>query len=280
MIPRLFRLTALLLLACALAPALPASAQQEPAGFPSAGDCLAQAFAEMGRQQRLYRVVLLGRKRAEKAKPSEIRYDADGDPWIKTRANTWQTIVEGKEEEILSDAEMDARLETDATWETPFRPGIVETPQAVTSELIPAMLTSVRALRCRTKAVCAAVRESFVEEPSDPLEGDVPGCLPLETYALSPFEACRFVRQGSYVDPTAAVASCREAAELTVQREMDLLKALVGYDAGYRTLLQFAGTMDNFAQEFKFSLLQPLWETIAVFRQISRIPCFLSACEP
>ena len=53
----------------------------------------------------------------------------------------------------------------------------------------------------------------------------------------------------------------------------------VQYDAAYRSLLQFAGSFDAFANRFQGDLLEPIRQSMSLISQLSRIPCFLSQCN-
>ncbi len=234
----------------------------------------------MAHHQRLHRIVLFGREKAEEAGQNEVRYDAEGAAWIKT-GGVWRPRAAGKDRQSMSDSEMDQKAETDPTWKENFFRGILSTKTHVTSELLPPMLQSLRALRCRLRSVCsAAILSLGAPEGQTALEGSVEGCIPYAEMGIQVFPGCRLVNQ---TDKTAAVQvqkSCEEAFDALYNRESRVLELLVSYDAATRTLLQFAGGFRTFLDEFDGSLLKPFRQVADLLKEVTRIPCFLWKCEP
>jgi hypothetical protein len=171
---------------------------------------------------------------------------------------------------------------TDQSWI--IRKGIFETKAAMTSELIPSITQSFRAFQCRVAAVCDAARQSFQNQTLTNgayiVASD--GCAPLR---MQPLAAC--IRDGEGTDPlvlpqtaldTIVRTYCDPVSAQLLDREAEMLKLAVTYDAAYRTLLQFSGQFDEFASRFKGDLIEPIRQSMSLLSQLSRIPCFLSQC--
>ncbi|MBI1812832.1 hypothetical protein HYR82_03555 [Candidatus Peregrinibacteria bacterium] len=276
---RRFALASIVLLILFPAMSLRASA----AGTLTPADlCRVQLQTRLGKEQRLERRMLFGLLPAKDAPEGTTRTDEAGNTWIKTGENHWAS--NGKE---LADIAMDAIVERDplSTIATPFRRGIFETKGVLTSELVPSLTQTFRALSCRVRAVCdAATRAVHGERPGG--AGiyliQTPGCRIIPVAALP---ACTFIpnvpKELTIDFGTAAdiAASCEPAANQLLDREAQLLTLAVTYDAAERSLLQLAGNFDQFTLLFSTDLLHPIEQSMTLIEQLSRIPCFLAQCN-
>lgn len=257
--------------------ALSSSSTPSSSILPNTSQCLTEIFANLARQQRFHRLVLFGQSPSALAGENAMRYDRDGDPWMK-HGGMWKTLAKGKEASPLSDAAMDSALESDPFWSSPIRRGILETRTHLTSELLPDLLQSLRALRCRVRSVCLAERRS--ESPEDPTIGSsVDGCLPFAGFEFLPFPSCRFTGQSGNLQATEVRGICDSSAATIIQRETHMLELLVSYDSATRTLLQFSGPFERFATSFSLRVFTPLRQVASLLQYLTRTPCFLSRCD-
>lgn len=228
----------------------------------------------LAQQQRIYRSVLFGQKKAADQPVNAIDYDREAKVFIKTEDDRWV----GSDGEILKDKLMDERADI------ADRRGIFETRQVLTSELIPALTQSYRALTCRALSVCAnsqlspeeaaaiQINKAPLAKGIGPIQ--IPGCDEIDLHFLP---TCLPIN--SAPDLAITKTYCESMADQMLNREADLLKLAVTYDAAYRTLLQFAGNFDQFIASFRGDLLSPIEQATAVVTQLSRIPCFLAECN-
>lgn len=245
----------------------PARAQE-----PNFDTCTADIYTTMAQEQRLYRSVLLGLPKAEREPLQAVRHLQDGSVWMKTQENTWQSLITTT---TLTDGQIDAASEVDRLTGVRSRRGLFEIRHASTSELIPALTQSIRALQCRLSAICLSVDKS--RETSDlTVTVDAPGCVSM---SFPRFAGCAFTEKANPALPPDITARCLDSADALLNREISLLNMLVAYDAGYRSLLQFAGAFENFANTLRFPLVRPLWDAASILGQIDRIPCFISQCD-
>lgn len=256
------------------------TASSSSAAFADA--CKTQVESLLGREQRLYRRVLFGMVRAEKENVGAIRYDKQGNAWFKAGKAQWRSQAEGFAGTTWSDLLMDTRVERDPLLpsdEATFRTGIFATRGVLTSELIPPLTQSFRALQCRTLSVCEAMKRALNRET--PEQGmfrvTVPGCRELPVQA--PLSCTSTEGNVTIPSQNSVVSSCVNMVRILLDREEQLLKLSVTYDAAYRSLLQFAGTFDDFLSVFRLDLLRPLRQSLPMLQQLSRIPCFLSQCN-
>lgn len=236
--------------------------------------CLTQMYDRMAHEERLFRSVLFGQKESADLPPGSVRFSDEEDvyaTWLKTDTNQWRSLDPGYEGTTWSDALMDEEADV------PARRGIFETRTTPTSDMIPSLLQSMRALQCRLRAVCDAARLSQAEmdkpeeDRMDPLLVQPDGCLEFE---LPLMEACT-ANDITEIGP----GTCDSAIQAILEREEKLLHMTVAYDAAYRTLAQFAGIFEGFLDEFRFPLLEPLWQMVRALGSLDGLPCFTGQCD-
>jgi hypothetical protein len=259
----MLRITALLALGLLL-PVSPLHAQENIAPA-----CLSEMHRALGLEQRLFRSVLFGQKTSQQLPPSSsVRFDRDGVAWLKTAANTWRTSATGYENVLWTDLQMDTMAEF------PARRGLFEVKQASTSDLIPPVLQAVRSLQCRLKAACETAQASFQVSPPNPVTVEPPGCVP---FTATPFPSCRLTPNTAISE--VRIDNCDSARAAVMQHEMNVVELAIAYDASYRSLAQFAGIFEGFLHDFRFPLVEPLWQAVRAASELQGLPCFLSQCD-
>lgn len=242
----------------------------------SADSCRVKTNQEIAREHRLYRAYLFGKRNAEDAPVGDVRYDIKGRAWIKTDADSvpWRNSDPENQGLKWSNNVMDSQDEhADAL---PLI-GIFETKRVNTSELIPYLLQSIRAFDCRLESLCEIARLSETNEGDEPIDIakiQMQGCI--EFTDLQSWPACHVNVQLEQADSR---TYCQEVSKQLVRREEEMLKLLVEYDAGYRSLLQLAGNFDIFLQEFRWPLAGTIRQAVELIGQLGRVPCFLSSCD-
>ncbi len=155
--------------------------------------------------------------------------------------------------------------------------GILETRGRLTSELVEPLVESYRTLRCRTLAVCKTLEHSLLTDESVTLESvQTLGCEPVDP---PPMQDCRLVDSVSQVNVAELVNFCRSAVADGLAYERAALKTAVGYDAGYRALLQFSGMFDAFLEEAPVHTFLSLRQMAGLLGKLHQIPCFLGHCD-
>lgn len=250
-------------------------------------NCMDDMYAQVNREQRLFRAVLYGEKEPRLQPINAVLFDKKAIGWLKTARNEWKTFDEDEKGTTRSDAEMLEQWETDPLCESDEervrdgcvelpRRGILETRKALTSELISrGILPSVRALECRLASVCAAVGESAFlgeEDADETVETDVPGCEPM---TLPRMYACGNDESRQVEPPT---DECEQVVAMVLRHEYSAVELAASYDS-YRSYLQIAGIFDTFSAGFSQAILDPLVAAIKSMRTFSRIPCFVGQCD-
>ncbi|OIO54350.1 hypothetical protein AUJ46_03360 [Candidatus Peregrinibacteria bacterium CG1_02_54_53] len=237
------------------------------------GTCQTLMTQQLSREQRLYRSVLFGHKKAKDAALNEVYFDDEGIPWIKEKENVWRSVSPGKEDEERSNDEVDGNDELEP------RKGIFETRKVMTSDLVPYLTQAYRSLKCRSTIICKVVENSLELESTSPQELTVvvPGCI--EDKRPSILGCHLAAAEGSKVEQGDLLTYCRLVRDDLVSREKDLLKQATEYDAAYRSLLQLAGQMDAFLQEFRWPLINSLRKAAQLVGSLYRIPCFIGSCD-
>jgi hypothetical protein len=220
-----------------------------------------------------YRYVLFGQHPASQEHVNALRIDRNGKLWLKGGDNVW-----GEAGGLVADDG-----EIDAMSRFPNRAGLLEAKGKLTSELIPDMVQSYRGFTCAVEAVCNAVtlNQSQITARTRPdglMAIETPGCNAILLPADS-MQSCTSLQGKDVAIKTWAESFCQPAARAVLQREAELLKMTVSYDAAYRSLLQFMGSFDGFTGRFEDDLLKPLEQTVSIAGQLSRIPCFLAQCN-
>lgn len=248
-----------------LATALPARGQEASQGL---DPCVAAYRDALGSEERFFRTVIYGQPSAANARSGTVRYDSDGNAWVKIAPNSWRSLGPGTAQR--SDAQMGSDREH------PDRHGLVEIREALTSEaFITPATQSLRALRCRMAAVCQAAEASEFADSSiitvQPL-----GCLPVE---MPVFAACDFSGRATEGTRNSALANCYSDVSATMLMEADLLRMTSAYDSGYRSLLQFSGSFEGFIDDVRDPILQPMQRAVDMFLELRQLPCFISECN-
>jgi len=241
--------------------------------------CTDPTFDALAKEQRFYRGVVYGSKKAADIPVNGIVYDKQGQAWFKKTKNSWTGVpsaagsssssATGGNDSQKSDDAMDAAKDV------PTREGILGTKRSATSDLVPALTQSLRALQCRLRAVCDAALKSQTAKKDDKTVKVQPlGCIELEMPVLRGCDTTQGV-SAIFITPNA----CANAANAIFAQESNILNLSVAYDGSYRTIAQFSGMFEGFLSEFRFPLLNPLWQTVRVLGGLKNIPCFLSQCE-
>lgn len=237
--------------------------------------CMQQSFQALAKQQRLFRVVLLGRRPAAASPQGTVWYDDEGVAWTKNDESTWITVPKNKP--TRSDGEMDDKVETDPEWTSPFRRGLLETRTTLTSSLLPPVIQAYRALQCRLETVCGITTGEVLGDGG--LEA-IDGCEPPSKFGLTSMTACTFTTESAARDSIEASSFCRQAVDGMLAHEAEALRLVVAYDAAVRTSLQYAGIFDRLIRDLRYPLLWPLIELSGLVQELNRIPCFLGFCAP
>jgi len=252
---------------------LPAASRSQSAASADLTSCRRVSEQQLAKEERLFRSVLFGATKAEDAPLNEVRFDKEGNPWIKDGENSWRSTADGFAETTWRNALMNEQGEL-----TP-RKGIFETKRMATSDLVPYLAQAYRTLKCRTTQVCKAVELSLTREESDPQEitVTVPGCT-RET--MQTFVGCHLAAgEGSSPDQGDLLTYCRLVQSELVKRERDLLEMTTEYDASYRSLLQLSGEFDAFLQEFRWPMANSIRKAVQMIGSLHRIPCFVASCD-
>jgi len=281
MTTRAFRI-GLLLLALAMPVGAAAQAAVDP---PTDSACLKDLYRAFGREHRLERAVLFGKPSAEDAPLTAVYYDAEGNAWAKIGEDEWQSPGAAfEEEDPISNDDMDGRHEKDllcndnddkiqsSCVKLPRR-GIFEIRKTPTSDLIQPIVQTVRAMQCRLRAICDVAADSFEKAPGDTITITIDGCLPMT------FPVMRGCIDAESTIFNTLPGNCQEARQQMVEREMQLLTLTASYDAAYRSLAQFAGIFQEFLVQFRFPLIEPLWQMVRMLGGLNGIPCFQAECN-
>jgi|GEM_PF-2469802 len=261
--------------------------------------CAQDVNAALERERFLYESVLFGRGKAKDDPPGSTRVDADGVKWIKKSSiqsgngETYGTGWVSDGYDTIDDQEMDEKTYRDPVPQgnsasSNAGKGIFQTQKASTSELIPPLLQSMRAFKCRLAAVCRSVELSLGTpadwDPSEAQElvDDVEGCEPLPFKLMT---SCQFQTSDGQNAANAtplleAIARnyCEPLVERTIAYQEAQLKFLVHEDGANRSIRQLAGYLDPLLEAVRFPLLTPLRQSSTFLNQFSRVPCFLSYC--
>jgi hypothetical protein len=222
-------------------------------------------YNALGHEDRIFRSVIFGQQKSKDLPAGSVRYDKEYDTWIKKSPNEWRSVNEGNEGLTWSDFLMDEQ------GDTPARRGIVEWRKTPTSDLIPSMVQSFRALQCKLQAVCLASTASQSAGDKETVKVQPDGCLEFEIKTMTACQTPNFGQAGA--------GSCNTVSDAILAREEKMLQLIVSYDAAYRTLLQFSGTFEGFLADFRFPLLDPIWQMVRTMGALDNLSCFLAQCN-
>lgn len=259
------------------------SEESSSSSAPGASPCTDTVNKELAKEQRYYRGVLLGHYTAKNSAVGDVHYDDEGDALIKTEDNKWKSGLKVFDGITWSDTQMDRHDEQRLEDKLEDSPGIFETKRMLTSDLIPYLIQSFRALQCRIDMICRTVDLSIgqkKEEGEDPQKVRVGavGCIEEE---LEIYPACQLsAGERNTAEEGDALSYCTSTGREMLAREEDLLRVLVEYDAAYRSLLQLAGSLDLFLGSFEWPVGQLLRQTAGILGYMQRIPCFIATCDP
>lgn len=238
------------------------AASAQVIGSPS---CVSAMYGSLAAEHRFFRATLFGQPDASSLPIGSIRYDGDNNVWMKTDDNTWRSAAKGVENTPWRDRFVDTQ------GNPPPRRGIFETQKTPTSDLIPRITQSLRAFQCTLRARCMVAAQSAASKTKT-ISATPFGCKEITLPRLT---ACG--TDDSRADT--AVGTCEAARIAILNRETQMLELAVGYDAAYRSLLQFSGIMEGFLTDVRLPLLQPLWQTVSVMSGFKGLPCFSSECS-
>ena len=249
---------------------------------------MGQINRALNRERFLFESVLLGVHPAKDEPGGATRVTAMGTTWLKAAENLW--VSAGREP--ITDEEMDiltARIsalpppeeeeEEEEEEEPVASAGLLESQQALTSDILPGVLQAFRGFQCRTESVCAAARKAINREEF----GDgvlLPGCQP---WAVEELNACKpNPLMNGLLDTISLYGAvqhfCDPAAEELVRYEESQLLFLAHYDGAHRTLRQFAGYLEPFLDSVRFPFVTPLRQIADFLQEWSLSPCFLPYC--
>jgi hypothetical protein len=235
--------------------------------------CIDEVYASLQREMLFERSVIFGQKTAANLPRGAIRFDTLIKPWIKTADNEWKTY--GNEDSPLTDASMDSRSYP------PRRRGILETKKALTSELIPPILQTMRAMQCRLRYVCEAALRSRASEIPQSFQLEADGCIKM---TVQRFNSCRTDEslEATSIDISTMnvqVGVCDAAAQEMMKREMSMLTLVMAYDGSYRSFLQFAGITQSFGSALRQPVLDVLSKTVMTLQNLGSGPGFTAQCD-
>lgn len=242
-------------------------------------ECTAVIHKEVGRLHRIFRAVVFGHRDALSAPVGYVTYEVDGSAWYKVSEIAWRSADKGFENTTHFNNTVDSRSEIAQALGNANRVGILETKNATTSELIPYIGTSMRALQCQLYQLCDRVHKSkpFTEEDApQSIEAIYYGCVPIQTTSIA---ECHINTEESRVEASTIYHNCEDAVESILQHEAEVVNLAVQYDAAYRTLLQLSGSLDLFLQEIHWPISHTLRDTTDLITVLGRIPCFVASCD-
>ena len=229
-------------------------------------ECVQETYDALAHEKRLYRSVLFGQKSADALPNGSVEFDREGNAWIKKNTDQWRTLAQGFTNTIWTDTQVTQQTDV------PTRRGIFEIRKSPTSDLIPMITQAFRAYQCRLRAVCAAAEKSQTADPTDTtIQVQPDGCIELDEPVL---RDCKDNTQ-----ETVGANTCEKVITSMFNQEEQMLILLTAYDASYRTLMQFEGVFEGFLSDFRFPLINPLWQTVRALGGFAHMPCFLSQCD-
>lgn len=237
------------------------------------------------KEQRIFRAHLFGLTKARDAGISEVRFAKDKSIWIKTQAgggtsttgpttvDEWRSVSGGYEHVTWYNPLVDSQGDIQP------REGIFATRRRLSSELIPHITQAYRTLECRIEGICRLLELSESKEDHTPqnVTVDIFGCrdIPSQT-----FTACHLQTNPTPLTTQGNLRQyCQTMVETLHKREAQVVKLVVEYDAGYRSVLQLSGTLRSFLGEMRGTVLGSLRSAANLIASFSRIPCFVGSCD-
>ena len=155
--------------------------------------------------------------------------------------------------------------------------GIMETKARLTSELVWPAVESYRILRCKTGAICFAMKDSFFADQDAQLTIRQLGCTD-ET--ITSYPECAFADAGLMQSPADDLTSeCQTLNDTSLDMERAVLHLAFAYDSGYRSILQLAGMIEWFQGDFPDTVLGPIRDMVGMLGKLHEIPCFIGQCD-
>ncbi|MSR67331.1 hypothetical protein EXS65_00685 [Candidatus Peribacteria bacterium] len=155
--------------------------------------------------------------------------------------------------------------------------GILGTKQRLTSELVWPAVESYRVLRCRTNAICLAMKKSFDVNANTSLTIKQMGCV---EQTIDSYPSCSFVDTGYLpTDRLGLETECSGMSETSLYAEKAVLKLAFSYDSGYRSTLQKAGIIDWLQGDFPDLVIRPIRDMVSMLGKLHEIPCFIGQCD-
>lgn len=238
------------------------------------------------KEQRIFRARLFGLKKARDAGISEVRFAKDKSIWIKTQAggsassiggsptvDEWRSVSEGYPNVTWYNPLMDSQGDIKP------QDGIFGVRRRLTSELVPHIAQAYRSFECRIEGICDLLRLSELHDEHTPQSVTVKvlGC---EDIPSTTFPSCHLQTEST---PTTTQGDIRQYCDTMVatlrERETQVVKLVVEYDAGYRSMLQLSGILRSFLGEMRGTVLGSLRNATDLITSLGRIPCFTGSCD-
>lgn len=230
-----------------------------------------QAVQQIASQQhRIFRSTLFGEPTAEDAPIGHIITAEDNSNWIKVADSEWRSIAEGFKDTTWSDTLVDSQKIT------PTRKGIFEIKRTLTSELVPHITESLRTFDCRLRMLCKVVQLG-TEGQTEPIDVSIVGC---EERSLTPPDECQATNEE--VTPSLGASGifyCDQLVQELYNREVELVRMTVEYDAAYRSTLQLAGDLDGFMTQLRWPMTNTIQKVANIIGSVARVPCFTASCD-
>ncbi len=137
------------------------------------------------------------------------------------------------------------------------------------------------------QAVCLAV-EGSTKSKQDDIDINLVGC---ESETIPRYKECFVATEGrddsasssespdEAMDQLGIVSECRQVVLDSLSVERAIIKMSVAYDAGYRSMLQFAGMMDWMMEDLPTKMVRPVRDMVNMLGKLHEIPCFIGQCD-
>lgn len=250
-----------------LGTSLPAHAQNA-----TSEKCITDTYTQLLKEQLFFRSTVFGQKTAEQLHQGGVRYDGQIKPWIKTGQNEWKTF-----DSSAPASRTNAQVEAQAF--PPKRRGLLEVKKALSSEQLPLVLQSMRALQCRLRSVCALAIASRNPGASTTIRVQPDGCIAQDLRRIDSCSDDPAINGNGGTLSTIQVGVCDAAVNGILDREASVLMLVMSYDASYRGFAQFAGIMQGFSDGLRVPILQVLTNTVELMRKLGNAPCFSAQCD-